>query len=113
MQNRDDPSGPPDEADQPALWTRNYVLIVVINGLLFLGFQFYPAALPPYVKSLGASDSTLGWLIAISTIATLMTRPLAGVLLDRLGRRGVFLSGLALVTVASAAMYFLTSANFL
>ena len=35
-----------------------------------------------------------------------MTRPLAGVLLDRLGRRGVFLSGLALVTVASAAMYF-------
>lgn len=42
-----------------------------------------------------------------------MTRPLAGVLLDRLGRRGVFLSGLALVTVASAAMYFLTSANFL
>ena len=106
MQNRDDPSGPPGEADQPALWTRNYVLIVVINGLLFLGFQFYPAALPPYVKSLGASDSTLGWLIASSTIATLMTRPLAGVLLDRLGRRGVFLSGLALVTVASAAMYF-------
>ena len=106
MKNQGGQPSQPGEAELPALWTRNYVLIVVINGLLFVGFQFYPAALPPYVKSLGASDSTLGWLMAVSTLATLMTRPLAGVLLDRLGRRGVFLSGLALVTAASAAMYF-------
>lgn len=91
---------------KPPLWTKNFVLITVINGLLFLGFQFYPSALPPYVKSLGGSDSVLGWLTAAATISALITRPLAGVLLDRLGRRGVFLSGLILMTVISASMYF-------
>lgn len=95
-------SGP----EMPPLWTKNFVLITAINGLLFLGFQFYPSALPPYVKSLGGSDSTLGWLTAIATISALMTRPLAGLLLDRLGRRGVFLSGLLLMTAVSASMYF-------
>jgi MFS family permease len=92
--------------DKAPLWTRNYVLIIAINWLLFLGFQFYPSALPPYVKSLGADDAILGWITGISTISTMLTRPLAGVLLDKLGRRGVLLSGLALMSVVSASMYF-------
>lgn len=91
---------------QTHLWTKNFVLITVINLFLFLGFQFYPAALPPYVKSLGASDSILGWLTATATIATLITRPLAGILLDKLGRRGVFICGLAAMTLISGTMYF-------
>lgn len=93
-------------AARPPLWTKDFILITLINLLLFLGFQCYPSALPPYVKSLGASDSTLGWLTATATISTLITRPLAGLLLDSLGRRGVFLSGLVLMTAVSAAMYF-------
>ena len=91
---------------QPPLWTRNFIHIILINALLFFGFQCYPAALPPYLKSLGASDATLGWLTALATIPGLLTRPLAGILLDRLGRRKVFLSGLAMMTAISLAMYF-------
>lgn len=92
--------------ERPPLWTKDFVLITLINLLLFLGFQFYPSALPPYVKTLGATDDVLGWLTAIATIATLITRPLAGLMLDRLGRRGVFLSGLLLMTAISGSMYF-------
>lgn len=91
---------------RPPLWSRDFILITTINLFLFLGFQAYPSALPPYVKSLGASDSMLGWLTGTATIATLLTRPLAGVFLDKVGRRGVFLSGLVMVTAVSGAMYF-------
>lgn len=88
------------------LWTKDFILIICINLFLFLGFQFFPSALPPYVKSLGASDATLGWLTGTATIATMLTRPLAGMLLDTLGRKGVFISGLVLMTIICAAMYF-------
>ena len=88
------------------LWTRDFIHIILINTFLFFGFQCYPAALPPYLKSLGASDATLGWLTALATIPTLLTRPLAGILLDRLGRRKVFLSGLTMMTAISLSMYF-------
>lgn len=92
--------------EQSALWTKDFVCIVLINGLMFLGFQCYPAALPPYLKTLGAGDDMIGLLTAFGAIPALLTRPLAGVLLDRLGRRGVFLNGLAVMTLVSAALYF-------
>lgn len=91
---------------RPPLWTRDFILVTAINSLLFLGFQSYPSALPPYAKALGASDSALGWLTAVATIATLITRPMAGIMLDTLGRRNVLLSGLLLMTVVSGVLYF-------
>lgn len=103
MHSRALPQGLPQK---PALWSRDFVFITLINLLLFLGFQFYPSALPPYVKSLGAPDSALGWLTGIATVSTLMTRPLAGLLLDKLGRRGVFISGLVIMTCVSGSLYF-------
>ena len=96
----------PELPGKTPLWTRNFIHIILINTFLFFGFQCYPAALPPYLKSLGASDAILGWLTALATVPTLLTRPLAGLLLDRLGRRKVFLSGLLMVTSISLAMYF-------
>lgn len=87
------------------LWTGPFVMIIIINGLLFMGFQFYPSALPPYLKSLGASDSILGILTAMCTIPTLLTRPLAGYLLDKHGRRPVLLTGLFVMAAVSLGMY--------
>lgn len=99
--------GAPKAAVRVPLWTRQFTLVVALNAMLFIGFQSFPAALPPYLKGLGASDATLGWLTAIAAIPTLITRPLAGMLLDTLGRRRVLLAGLSVVLAASAAMGFL------
>lgn len=100
------PPGQSASPGKPPLWTRDFIHITLINTFLFFGFQCYPAALPPYLKSLGASDAILGCLTALATIPALLTRPLAGILLDMLGRRKVFLSGLVMVTAISLAMYF-------
>lgn len=88
------------------LWTKNFILITLVNLLLFMSFQLFPSALPPYIKSLGAPDSALGWITGITTIATLLIRPFTGIALDKFGRKGIFLTGLAAMLISAAAYRF-------
>lgn len=66
----------------------------VLNGTL-------NAFLPLYGHEvLGVSVARLGWLFGLQTLTTLATRPLMGITSDRLGRRGMIVSGLALCSTA-------------
>jgi MFS family permease len=66
----------------------------VLNGTL-------NAFLPLFARSvLGLGPSELGWLFALQTATTLSTRPLMGVLSDRVGRRGVIVTGLLVCSLA-------------
>ncbi|MCD7948204.1 MAG: MFS transporter [Oscillospiraceae bacterium] len=88
------------------LWTRNFLLITLVNFFLYFAFQMFPSALPPYLKTLGASDAILGWPQGILTIAILLIRPVAGMALDKRGRKGIFLWGILGMVVVTAAYHF-------
>ncbi len=97
----------PNSCAAPArIWSRDFILIILVNAFMFTGFQMLPTALPPYLKSLGAADGILGMLSGISMVATLLMRPLSGNLLDTLGRRSVFLCGLFIMVFSTTAFYF-------
>lgn len=67
----------------------------VLNGTL-------NAFLPLFAREvLRLSAVEVGWLFALQTVTTLATRPLIGILSDRIGRRGVIVAGL---TVCSGAV---------
>ncbi len=93
-----------NEQTQVPLWTRQFLLITIINLFLYFAFQLVTPTISVYVKSLGAADNVIGWLNGIFTLAALIARPLAGSSLDRLGRRGIFLAGMA-VFIAAATSY--------
>jgi len=66
----------------------------VLNGTL-------NAFLPLFGREVvGLTPSQLGWLFALQTATTLGTRPVIGMLSDRIGRRGVIVAGLTLCSVA-------------
>lgn len=88
------------------LWTWNFAIITITNLFMFFSFQLFPSALPPYLKSLGASNNLLGWLQGIMTVATLLIRPFAGLALDRYGRKGIFIVGLVGMLLTTAAYRF-------
>lgn len=74
----------------------------VLNGTL-------NAFLPLFARDvIGLSPSQLGWLFALQTATTLATRPLIGMLSDRVGRRGVIVAGL---TLCSGAVWLVSSAT--
>lgn len=86
------------------LWTKDFILMMVIALLIFNGFQVLLPTLPIYVKSLGSDDSVIGWIIGVVTISSLLMRPFSGIILDKVGRRGVLLAGM-LINIAATLLY--------
>lgn len=87
------------------IWTKDFVGIIAINLLIFFGFQMLLPTLPIYVKSLGGADSVLGWVTGIVTISSLIVRPLAGMALDKFGRKGILLTGIAIIIILTLAYW--------
>src|SRR5215469_7166556 len=73
----------------------------------FLGFLGFGAVLPglaPHVRhDLGASDRAVGFVIGTFSVVALCSRPLAGHIADRRGRKSAFLAGLGSCALAGAA----------
>ena len=82
------------------LWTRDFILISISSLLIFTGFQMLLPVLPIFSIELGGSDVLAGMVMGIFTVSAVIMRPIAGRLLDRKGRKGIFLIGL-IVTVIS------------
>lgn len=80
------------------LWSRDFIGITLINFFLFCSFQMIQPSISLHAHDIGASDAMVGLILAIFTVSSLIMRPLAGTLLDRIGRHGVFLTGLAAIT---------------
>ena len=90
---------------RPRLWTRSYVIIILVSLFTFLGFQMLLPTLPVYAKRLGASDAEAGMVIGIFALAALLVRPLTGYALDRWGRKVILLSGLAIFILSVVAYH--------
>lgn len=82
------------------LWTPNFLLVTVMNVLLFVGMQTQLSALPVYLRQLSGSDATVGLCIALGTASALLARPLAGYAADRIGRAPILFLGLFLMMSA-------------
>lgn len=46
--------------EKPRLWTRNFVLIIVINFLVFMNHIMLLSTFPFYIESLGGSEALAG-----------------------------------------------------
>jgi len=101
-----------EEKKQP-LWTRDFIMIAVINLFLFWGFQMLLPTLPLFAKSLGGSDTMLGWIVGSATVASLLIRPVSGALLDKMGRKGIFAAGLLIIIAVTLSFGWLPSVGAL
>ena len=79
----------------------------VLNGTL-------NAFLPLFAQDeLGLSSAQLGWLFGLQTMTTLVTRPMMGMISDRVGRSGVIVTGLTLSSAAVLLVSLATSVSTL
>lgn len=84
----------------PAIWTRNFIVISLVNLFVFFSFQMIFPVLPVYVKKLGGTDTLVGVVMGISTVSTVIVRPVTGLLLDNYGKKPVLMCGLVLFGAA-------------
>ena len=77
------------------LWTRDFVLIIVINFLVFLNHLMILSTFPFYVEHLGGSEAAAGLAAALFSIVAVFCRPVIGWMLDTGRRKAILLIGLA------------------
>src|SRR5215831_2874784 len=82
-------------------WT--LILVCAATFMLLLDITVVSVALPSIQRELRASLSDLQWVIDAYTLALAVLLLPAATLGDRLGRRRLFLSGLAIFTLGSLA----------
>lgn len=85
------------------LWTRDFVVITLINLFTFIGFQMLMPTLPVYAKHLGGTDTAVGLVVGIFTFSAVIIRPFTGYFLDAYGRKGIFFIGLFIFTASVLA----------
>lgn len=90
--------------NQTTLWTKDFISITIINFFIFLSFQMIIATLPLHVENVGGNQNIIGWMTGLATISAFLIRPIAGIALDRLGRRIVFVVGHIILIITT---YFL------
>ncbi|MCL4441219.1 MAG: MFS transporter, partial [Firmicutes bacterium] len=74
----------------PKLWTRNFILICLANLLVFTSFYFLLPTLPVFVvRVLKGDEANVGYIIGVLSLTAVLIRPLAGFLLDSVGRKKI------------------------
>lgn len=86
---------------QPPIFTRNFIMVTVINMFIFFSFQMIFPTLPLYIKKLGGDDTVIGLVMGVFVVSSIITRPFAGLALDKIGRRPVFIAGLIILAFSA------------
>ncbi|PJI08464.1 MULTISPECIES: MFS transporter [Clostridium] len=93
------------------LWNSSYILMLIINALIFIGFTMMTPVLPKYAISLGATMSLAGLIAGVFAITSIAIRPFAGFSTDKFNKKKlliistIFLSLSALGLRISNNMY--------
>ena len=100
-------------AGSEKIWSKDFVLILMSNFFIFLGFQMTLPTIPLFVEKLGGNDQLIGIVVGIFTFSALLLRPYAGHMLETKGRRFVYLTGLAIFVLSVGSFGFVNSLIFL
>lgn len=85
------------------IWTRDFILLILSNFLMYITYYAILSALPIYlVSDLHATKMQVGVVVGTYTIASVIVRPFSGFTLDRFGRRTIFLTALIIYSLLLA-----------
>lgn len=82
-------------SNQPVkLWTKDFVLIIIINFLVFINHLMILSTFPYYIEYLGGNTTVAGLAAALFSIVAVVFRPVIGWMLDNGKRRAILIIGL-------------------
>ena len=91
-----------DDARLPAeVW-----VLIAANAVIALGYGVLAPVLPDYARHFGVSISAATFVITAFALMRLVFAPAAGLLVQRLGERRVYVAGLLIVAASTAACAF-------
>lgn len=84
---------------EPKLWSRNFVIIILINFLVFVSHMMILSTFPFYIQSKGGSVATAGTAAVLFSLVAVICRPFIGWMLNNGRRKVILLVGIAGMTL--------------
>ncbi|KUH57652.1 hypothetical protein AUL39_10075 [Tractidigestivibacter scatoligenes] len=91
---------------EPKLWTRDLVLIILVNLCVFTNHIMSLSTFPFYIQSLGGTEAVAGICAAAFSFVAVIIRPFVGWWLDNGVRRAALVVGLVLMGLAPLGYVF-------
>lgn len=92
------------------LWTKDFVLVALINFITYLVYYLLMIIIAEFaMESLNASPSQAGSAVGTFIMGALVSRIIAGSLIDRIGYKRMLFIGLAIYLVSSFFYYPITN----
>jgi len=88
------------------LWTKNFVLIFLLNLLVFMYPYLLISTFPFFIRDLGGTDMTVGLAATLFAVSGMLMRPIAGYINDNYSRRLLLLLGLTAVILITLGYAF-------
>jgi MFS transporter, ACDE family, multidrug resistance protein len=98
------PDRPDDEAKSKL--PREVWVLIAANVVIALGYGVVSPVLPQYARNFGVSISAATFVITAFSLMRLVSAPASGLLIEKMGERRVYLSGLLIVAVSTGACAF-------
>lgn len=84
------------------LWTRDFILIIAINFLVFINHIMILSTFPFYVEKLGGTAAIAGLAATVFSLIAVICRPFIGWMLDNGKRKAILIVGLCGLALAPA-----------
>jgi ACDE family multidrug resistance protein len=95
----------PDKEAKPKL-PREVCVLIAANVVIAFGYGVVSPVLPQYARNFGVSISATTFVITAFSLMRLVSAPASGLLIQKMGERRVYLSGLLIVAVSTGACAF-------
>ena len=89
------------------LWTKNYILILIINLFVYIGFYLLVPTLPALAKQIGGSNLQTSLVVSGFSISSLICRAVTGHVADKVDRKPLLLIGLLILALCTFSYMFL------
>lgn len=94
------------QGTQPKLWTKDLVLIILVNLCVFTNHIMSLSTFPFFIQSLGGTEAIAGICAAVFSFVAVIIRPFVGWWLDNGVRRAALVIGLLLLGLAPLGYMF-------
>lgn len=99
---------------KPKLWTKDFIMVSISNFLLFISFYILMVTLAVYsIDKFHASQSEAGLASSIFVLGAVIVRPIAGKIIERVGKKKLLLLGLSLFLIMMLLYFPINSLSLL
>lgn len=86
-----------------ALWTKNFVLLILSNMFLFLALEMLLPTLPIFASDKGGTDTEIGLIVGMFSFSAVFLRLFVGIASDKIGKKTLLLAGVAICLIGTAS----------